>query len=51
MTLLMMAVMTMMKEENGDNGDTAGLEISASCDAMLEEEEPRTMLKVVKSLN
>ena len=30
-----------------DNDDTAGLEISARCDAMLEEEEPRTMLKVI----
>ena len=34
-----------------DNDDTAGLEISARCDAMLEEEEPRTMLKVIKSFN
>ena len=28
-----------------------GLEISASCDAMLEEEEPRTMLKVIQWLS
>ena len=38
------------KKENDDNDDTAGLEISAACDAMLEEEEPRTMLKVLQCL-
>ena len=34
-------------DDNDDNDDIAGLEISARCDAMLEEEEPRTMLKVI----
>ena len=34
-------------DDNDDNDDTVGLDISARCDAMLEEEEPRTMLKVI----